>query len=224
MTSILIDFLILMILGFCVWQGHRKGFILSAASILIFFLAIWGGGQIANRFTDTAADSIAPFLQWVTEDASDEAQRENNTSPEKSDRNLAEKTFEKLGISSKEVNGMVDSVVKQVAETGESVKTTISSVFVKTLTRVILFIFGFIIISLLLTLVAHFISMVFSLPGLKFLDKVGGLALGGLYGLLVMFAVGWMIRFLGILIPADIINGTFLLKFFINANPIAWLL
>ena len=220
MTHIILDILILAVLAFFVWKGRRKGFILGLAGILTIFLGILGGNIVSNAYYQSAATSLSPFLDWVTGDAAEEAARNEGFS--QTEAELAEDTFSILGISPKEVPKLVAASVQQAQETGISVRNTVSIVFIQTITKIVLFIFAFILVCLLFSLIFHFISMLFNLPGLHLLDKFGGMVLGLFYGLLMFFVVGYVLRFTGFAIPADLVESSLLLRFFINVNPVTW--
>jgi hypothetical protein len=223
LTPVVLDLLILLILAFCVWQGYRKGLILSLSGFLILIIALWGASFLSDRFVDSVTERIHPLLDWVTDDATEEAARSevSDKDPEAHSLSVARKTFSLLGVSDKEVDILADKVLAFMDDAGVSVRAGISAVFIRTLTWVILFLFFLAIIALLLTLLTHFIGMMFDLPGLKMLDTVGGLAAGFAHGCLILFAIGWGLRFLGILIPAELIGETVFTRFFVQTNPLA---
>ena len=220
LTHIILDILILLLLAFFVWKGYRKGFILGLAGILTIFFGILGGNIISNAYYQSAATSIAPFLDWVTGDAAEEAAR--NEGFTQTEEELAEDIFILLGISPKEVPKLVAASLQQAEETGLSVKNTVSIIFIQAITKIVLFLFAFILVCLLFSLIFHFISMIFNLPGLNLLDKFGGMALGLLYGMLICFVAGYVLRFAGIVIAPDITENSLFLRFFINVNPVTW--
>jgi uncharacterized membrane protein required for colicin V production len=222
LASIVADLLVFIILAFCIWQGHRKGLILTISSFVILLIAIWGASHLTDRFINPVTEHIQQLLDWVTDDAAEEAVRKQSET-QITDKNLtiARDAFSGLGISSKEVDLMAEKVDTLMKNEGVSVKAAISAVFIHTFSWVILFFFFLAIVALVLTLLMHFISMLFDLPGLKMLDKVGGLAAGLLHGCVLMFAIGWGLRFLGILIPTELIGHTVLLRFFVQVNPLA---
>jgi hypothetical protein len=222
LTPIVLDLLILLILAFCVWQGYRKGFILSLSGFLILIVALWGASFLSDRFVDPVTERIHPLLDWVTDDATERASRSEADAEDSEARSLsvAREAFSLLGVSEEEVDALADKVLSFMDDSGVSVRAGVSAVFIRTLAWVILFLFFLAIISLLLTLLAHFIGMMFELPGLKLLDTVGGLAAGLAHGCLILFAIGWGLRFLGILIPAELIGETVLTRFFVQTNPL----
>ncbi len=224
LTHLVLDLLVLMVLGFCVWQGYRKGLILTVAGLLILVIAVWGGAKVADRFADSVVEKVNPILNWVSDEATEQAIREHgrdgNTKNEKTIKEIAVDAFASLGVVDQETDTLAERVITTMKTTGLSLRESIANTFIRTVCWVILFIFGFAIVTLLLTLLAHFISMLFNLPGLKLVDTVGGMVSGLIYGLIILFAIGWIMRFLGILIPKDLVDGTFFLRFFVYSNPL----
>jgi uncharacterized membrane protein required for colicin V production len=84
--------------------------------------------------------------------------------------------------------------------------------------------FAFILFMVGFTLLIHFIAAVFKLPMLNLIDKIGGTAAGLVYGLLILSAVGWAVRYLGIIASPELVENTRILSFFINNNMLAKLL
>ncbi len=223
MTAFIVDLLVLMILGFCVWQGYRKGLILSAAGVLILIIGVIGGVQLANRLGPSVSVKMGPLLDWVADDATDEAVRASGGYSAFQDidtvETIARGAFERLGIQKNGASKLSGRVWDRMQALDTPLNKSVAAIFIEAVCWVGVFLFGFVILSLLLTLAAHFVSMLFTIPGLNLLDTVGGLGFGLLQGLLILFAVGWVFRYLGILIPDSWTQNTLLLRFFVNVNP-----
>jgi uncharacterized membrane protein required for colicin V production len=224
-VTVVLNLLLVIILGFCVWQGYRKGLILTAAGVLVLILAIWGASGIAGRYAADFEERINPLFGWVSDEATEEAMRANGYKNEIRDpdtvRRVAAEAFSGMGIVETEADKMAGSALDDMRENSLPLKAGVSNAFIHAIYRVLLFIFVFAVIALLLTLLSHFVSMLVKMPVLKQLDTIGGLAAGFVYGLLLLFAVGWILRFLGILLPQKIIDDTILLRFLVNHNLLA---
>jgi len=211
-----------MVLGFCVWQGYRKGLILTVAGILLLCLAVWGASHISGRYAADFEERINPLFGLVVDEAADDAMRAAGYSAGVDDEDtiltIAAGAFSSMGIVEKESEKMAVEVLENMRESSVSLKTGISNAFIHIICRVLLFTFTFAVFALLFTLLSHFVSMLIKLPGLKLIDTWGGLAAGLVYGLLLLFAIGWIFRFLGAVIPSHLAENTFLLRFFVNQN------
>jgi len=229
--NIIVDLVVLLILAFCIWNGYRKGFIMTVLGIVIMIISISGAKTIAGVYSDRVAESVAPILGWVTDDAVDNALAgqvlpSNATSAETerwlSDR--AEAVFASLGVSGTEVEPLVERMLDWIRETEGNLRTGVSHIFLKLVSYVLLFIVAYIVLTALLMLLAQLIASFFEIPPLKFIDTIGGLIAGLIFGGVLLFIVGWALRYTGLLIPPEVLDRTAFAKFFISTNPFAGML
>jgi hypothetical protein len=73
-------------------------------------------------------------------------------------------------------------------------------------------------------LLAQLIASFFVIPPLKLIDTIGGLAAGLIFGGVLLFIVGWALRYTGLLISPEILERTVFARFFMSANPFAGML
>ena len=228
MTGFMIDLLLVAALGLCVWQGYRKGLILTAAGIIIVFLAAFVAGKVAAAYADPMSERLYPMLSWLADDAMDDAARGkgriNELTQPSEIADVAQQTFENLGISHIEIGKMVDKALLSLSETGRTVQEAISMSVLHGASYAILCLFAFILCMVGFTLLIHFLAALFKLPGLNLIDKIGGSAAGLLQGILLLCALGWAVRYLGIIAGPELVESTSVLKFFVNHNMLAGLL
>ncbi len=228
MTPFLCDLLALLVLGFCIWQGYRKGLVLMVISVVIIILSVWGASTIASKYSEQFSEKLQPLLSWVSEDPMDKAARGkgnvNNITDQTALREIAQETFVNMGISEKRAVTLTGLVFEGMGKPDMTFRKSVSSVFMSSISYVILAVFGFIVLMILLTLVMHFIAAVFKLPVLKTLDSVGGAALGLLFGMLILAVFGWALQFTGALIPQEVISKTWIMKLFSNWGIISGML
>ncbi|MCL2081622.1 MAG: CvpA family protein [Oscillospiraceae bacterium] len=226
--AILLDLLILLILGFCIWNGSRKGLFLSVAGIVIVLLSSVIAGRIAGACAEQVSQSIYPIMRFVAEDAIDDATKGKGHLGEITDgdilEEIARETYSKLGIHPKEADKLVEKAenARQRAET--KIQDAIAQPVLYSFSYMILCVFAFLFSMVGLTLLMHLISTIFKLPVVRSLDKAGGLIAGAIYGILIVSAIGWAARFLGIAGISVVLDKTFLLKAFVNVNPLSWVL
>jgi uncharacterized membrane protein required for colicin V production len=228
MTGFLLDVLLMAVLAFCVWQGFRKGLILTVAGVLIIFLSAFLAGKAAGAYAHTVSERLYPIMSWLADDAIDEATRGRGRVNEITDRleiaDIARGTFESLGISDLETSAMVDRVLSTLSDTEQTVHETISLTVLYVASYALICLFAFILFMVGFTLLIHFLAAVFKLPILNLVDKIGGVAAGIFYGLLILSALGWVVRYLGIIAGPELVEDTRLLSFFVNNNMLAHLL
>jgi uncharacterized membrane protein required for colicin V production len=221
-TGFLIDLLLIAALAFCVWQGFRKGLILTVAGVLIIFLSAFLAGKAAAAYAQPVSERLYPIMSWIADDAIDEATRQrgrvNELSGIREITDAARGTFEVLGISELETDAMVDRVLAALASTEQTVHETISLTVLYVASYALICLFAFILFMVGFTLLIHFLAAVFKLPVLNLIDKIGGSAAGLFYGLLILSAVGWAVRYLGIIASPELVENTGVLRFFVNNN------
>ena len=225
MTEVIADLLLLLILGFSIMQGYRKGFILTLVGVFVLLLSIWGAARISDTYAPDLEEGVVSAFGWASNEAVEEAIRDEGYTSSVTDRDtllrIVASALNSMGIVQGEADKLAEQVVEGMQEDSVSLRTSASNAFVHALCRALLFLFVFAVLALFLTIVAHFVSMLFRLPGLRLLDTIGGLAAGLVYGLLLLFAIGWGLRFTGLLIPAEVIDNTLLLRFFVENNLFA---
>jgi uncharacterized membrane protein required for colicin V production len=91
------------------------------------------------------------------------------------------------------------------------------------LSYVALFAIGFILLAIVFTVIGNLVGVVFSLPGLEIIDKIAGAILGLLRGLIIVFVLAAVVRYVGIL-ASSTVDATTVLKYLVNTNPIAVIL
>ena len=228
MTGFLIDLLLIAGLALCVWQGFRKGLILTVAGVLVIFLSAFLAGKAAAAYAQPVSEKLYPIMSWVADDAIDEASRGkgriNEITDVKEIAAIAGRTFEVLGISDSEIGEMIDRVLLSLAETEQTVQETISLTVLYMAVYALLCLFSFILFMVGLTLLIHFLAAVFKLPVLNLIDKIGGSVAGAVFGVLILCAVGWAVRYLGLIAGPELVENTTVLKLFVNHNMLASLL
>ena len=225
MTGFFLDMLLVAAFAFCVWQGFRKGLILTVAGVLIVFLSAYLAGRTAAAYAEPVAERLYPIMSWVADDAIDDATRGRGRVNELTERReiaeVARKTFESMGISALETDTLVERVLSALNKAEQTVHETISSAVLYVAAYALICLFAFILFMVGLTLLIHFLAAVFKLPVLNLIDKIGGPLAGAFYGLLILSAVGWAVRYLGIIASPELVEDTNILRFFVNSNMLA---
>lgn len=226
--NVILDLLALGILGLCVWNGYRKGFIMSLAGVVILVAALALGGYAAENYSDQLSGYIEPYIGWLSTDAADTTLAKAGAGTDEQDETKVfgaiTDTFEALGISSEAADGLAQKVDALIREKELSVKSGIARVFTQTLTYILVFLAVFAVAALVLTVFANIISAAFGLPVLNAINKIGGITLGAVYGFVLLFAMTWLLRFTGVLISQELLEKTWFVRVFMYINPIRYLL
>ena len=118
-------------------------------------------------------------------------------------------------------------IARQAADSNEEDRTPIgflSALIAEKLSSALAYaaVFGiaFILLAIVFTVIGNLIGFVFSLPGLKIVDIITGVLFGLAKGLVIVYALAVIIRYLGLLAPGTL-EETTILKYIVNNNPIA---
>jgi len=227
----LVDLLILAIIGFCVWQGMKRGILGGILAIAFILIAVYGGNLVANNYSDEFTTMFRPFvsgyLDRVEVEVMEEFVPENLSGFSTEDlfrlepgmeTVLIAEVFTALGVHESRVYKLTDRYEAERDE-GLSVNRSLTNVLVYAFCFVLVFVVGFLLIVIALTVIYNIIPFSFRIPRIKLIDKIGGGVLGGGQGLLLVFMLTWLLGYLGLLLPEDLIENSFLTGFFIRFNP-----
>lgn len=226
--ALLIDVLLLAILAFCIWQGYRKGLILTVAGVVVIVLSVILASQVATAYAEPFSENLYPIMSWLGGDELDEAALGKGKLEEITSAatiaEIAREAYESLGISSEEVDKMVDAALTAMAEREQDARTAITSTLLYSLSYLLLCLAAFVVFMVAFTLLIHLLAAMFKLPVFNLIDKIGGVAVGALYGILILCVIGWAARYLGVALDAEIVESTTVLELFINHNMLKGIL
>ena len=136
------------------------------------------------------------------------------------DHEVAYTALRQIGLSEAAAEHISELVATDERHTVGSFAESIASNLANILSYILLFGVSFALISIIFAVIGNLIGVTFFLPGLVYADIIGGAVLGFIKGLLIVFAITTVVRYVGLLI-GHTIQRTSLLNFFINNNPIA---
>lgn len=212
------DIVILLVLAaFALW-GMRRGFVMTLCSLIALLVALVGALAVTNFFAPAVAGWLEPVIQPSVAAAVEEALPEEATQAGLSREQLLE-LLEQTDLPF----GLEDSLAELVEQLPtlepqtvvEDVALSLTQKAAQMIAKALVFLVCFVLILILWHLLAHALDLVARLPGLHFLNRVGGLALGAVRGAVFVFACLWLLRFSGLL-PQQAADGSALLPFFLS--------
>ena len=227
MANVIIDLIIVAIIVLCVWRGLSKGIILSVAGLLALVVAFYGAQFIADKYSEKFIDAMEPIVGSMVDEATTQEYVDARTRGEDESSqvyNVAVSVLKKMGLSQAAAETKAGEATVGITELGDSLRDAIRLSFMETMAYVFTFIIAFLLINIIFSVVLNLANIVFRLPGLRLLNLVGGGVAGLVYGLLIVFAVAWVLRFLGFVLSAETVEKTVLLKWFMAHNPMFGLL
>ncbi|MDR0818748.1 MAG: CvpA family protein [Oscillospiraceae bacterium] len=218
---IILDLVVICILALCTWHGFRRGLILGISGILSLFVALWGADLIANTYSTELFPVAEPFISGLVDKTLDTAQKNYDTFPIGDEvYSVSLDALGQIGMLSGAAEKLADELSEEFAEIDYRLNTAMTEKITDTFSFAVVAVIAFLLIVIVFAIITNLINLAFNLPGLKLLNEIGGAALGLAKGVIFALALAWALRFFGMLIPASVVEKTFLVKFFMNNNPI----
>jgi len=224
LLSIIIDLVLLVILALFIISGYRRGFIKSVSGIIALVLAFYGAGFVAARYSHKFTPMLEPFISGIVDKSVNETREEyieeTGQLPDEEDEldTIGMGSLLNLGIFKGTAAKIIEDLKENVTHAGQSFKTAVANRLTESVTYILTFIVVFLLIIIFFTILANLINLAFRLPGLDAINSAGGMLLGAVKGLLVLFAVAWAMRYLGRVFPENTLNNTYFLRFLMSNN------
>lgn len=185
---------------------------------------------ISGGPTSENGDSVTPVKPQVGADASESqmAFTSGSTADSSGDstengaqtRLQAGELLKLMGWDDTLTKSLSDKVAKKVQETGASLAMAVVDSVMESFVYMLLFALSFVVLMLLLHLVAKALDLAMKLPGIHFLNGLGGALMGLIQGALVVFLAIWLLRCLHVSFNAETVAQTHLLSFFTSHSPL----
>lgn len=220
MNHILYDLVVAALLLLALWQGYRKGFILTLCGFLAVFVAFIGATIISDALAAPVADILRPVVQQQIHRVVQEQVLSADLSAIVPPEGLGElltalqdsTVFQGFAATFQKA---VDAGVIQV--TGDAVLALANYVAVQ-LAETVLFLVAFITILVVWYFISHALDLAFRLPVLSTLNHWAGALLGLIKGFVLLYIAAQLLKN-GFLPPAAV-EDTYLLRFFCTVNPL----
>ena len=215
---------IVAIVAFFGWRGYRNGLIRSVFGVAALIAALFIANLIATAYSGEFTGMLNPFLGGVVDTAlADMVEDETYIDPivRETGEGAQETSFSllrRIGLS-EPASERVAEMVSDVAP-GRLLTDTITDRLSSTLAFIVVFGIAFLLLMIIFSVAGNLINIVFSLPGLRLLDIIAGALFGLLKGLLIVFTIAAIFRYIGLLAPSSFEDAS-LLNLLINSNPIA---
>ena len=211
-----IDIAIIVIVAFCTWRGFKNGIVRGVFGVLTLVVSLYAANIAATAYSGEFTGMLKPFIGGVIDSALADV-------PDEEAAGAYETAFSAL----RKV-GLPVSAAEQVAEQSVSgdggqngfLADMITDKLSSVLAYVVVFGIAFLLLAIIFAVVGNLINLVFSLPGLRLADEIAGTAFGLLKGMVIVYAIAVIVRYIGLLAP-ETIEQTVVLNNIVNNNPIA---
>lgn len=206
---LLLDFIVVVILLVFLFQGKRKGFVLTLCGLLALVVAFVGASLLARYLAPPIAQAVTPQISSALEEYI------QADLPTQSTEDSLRTILENFGF----YDQLIGTIEETIVAGTDQVLTTVASTVALSVCYLVIFLITFILVLIGWYFLSHTIDFVFKLPGLNFLNSWGGAALGLVRGAIFLFIIGWLLQYMGNLIPEDTVSQTYLLKIFLESSP-----
>ena len=236
MTAFLIlDLIIVAVFVIFAAIGAHRGLVLSLCGLLAVLVAFVGASFAARTLSPMVANALEPRFAAAIEEQLNEQIHNSQVQTDLTDPAAGEVTPDTLPLQDV-LNALrdmgfyetlVDSV-NQAVEDGmtavaASAAAQVAAAIAQSAAYLIIFLAGFVLILVAWKLISRALDLVARLPGLHFLNKTLGALFGLIQACIILFIAAWLLQFFGGILPQDTVEKTYLLKFFMSANPFALL-
>ena len=217
--SLIIDLILIAIVAFCAWNGYRKGFIMGISGILALIVAFYGAQIVADTYSQEFTSMLKPFVSGVVDAAVADVQIGGEEGYDNEE--VYEVTYDALGnigILKSAARDIANEIAERVERTGQTMREEIVSVLCSKIAYVLTSVIVFLLILIVFTVIANILNLAFKMPGLEFINESLGALFGFAKGAIIVVAIAWVMRYLGVLVDEDIVNKTMLLEWLMEHN------
>lgn len=163
---------------------------------------------------DTSEDQMASTSGGAADSSGDSTEDGAQT------RLQAGELLKLMGWDDTLTQSLSDKVAEKVQETGVSLAMAVVDSVMESFVYILLFALPFVVLMLLLHLVAKALDLAMKLPGIHFLNGLGGALMGLIQGALLVFLAIWLLRCLHVSFDTETVAQTRLLSFFTSHSPL----
>lgn len=242
--SFVIDIVLLGIVALCCWRGFRTGIINGICGILAVIIAIYGANLVAKAYSDDFTSMLEPFIMGIVETTADEitgvsADDDSELTEEQVDilleaiqddtgefdvRGVSISVLTRLGLTESAAAVIADQAALEYDTVGMDLINYLGQQLCAKFAFVAVFAVAFILISIVFMVLGNIFDLSFGIPGHENLNHITGAALGAIKGILILLVIACFFRYLGLLVPEDIIRGTWIFEGIIDSNKVASIL
>lgn len=236
MLHTITDIVLIAIIVYNIWTGWRRGLILSVFSIIALVIALVGANLVADTFHEEFTDIVDPFIGGVVdtfvngeltetdENGSVVSVISDTDATVEQKHGIVLNVLLSLGLSEKEANSYTEEICSKLQQTGGSISAQVTETMTDAFTYAAVFIIAFFLLLIIFIAIGNLINLAFRIPGVRFVNEIGGGVFGLVRGLIIVMLIAWLMSFLGLVLPDGFIENSRVLAYFIDHNPMVDLL
>lgn len=229
--SVIIDVVLVLIVGFCVWRGWRNGIIRGICGVLALILSLYGANLLASTFSGEFTSALRPFVGGVVDSAvsslvgapEDDEEPQLDEGERRDVFTVAFSVLRRLGVAENLAERLSAEVTEESGAVDRNMAASITDKLCASLAYVAVFAICFLLLSIVFALIGNLLNFVFSIPGIETIDSAVGMVFGLLKGLLIVLVIAVVLRYPALISP-ETLEETVVLKYLINRNLVAQIL
>lgn len=213
---------------FCAWRGYKNGIIRGVCGILAIIIALYCGNIVANMYSEDFNGMLSPFINGMVDTSEntvmskpDEAVVHISNSEKTDVYMVSYAIIRQMGIVESAATKMAEEVQAECTSVDQTMRSAIGDKLSSRFSYIVVFCVAFAMIAILFAVIGNVINISFQIPILGIAEPILGIVLGAIKGIIIMYTVAMFLRYLGIVIPDGILNGTGLIFKLVNSNPVA---
>lgn len=217
----IIDLVLLLIILLCAWRGFRNGLIAGILAVCALLFSVYAADILADTYSGEFTKMLEPFVTGVVDTASASAEEyyeKKGAEPQVLD--MTARTLEGVGFMKSAKDIVSKEIAEGVTETGPVLRKAIVDKLCSVAAYVLTYIIMFVLLIIIFGVIGNLFNLAFKLPGLELINGLLGTILGLAKGLVYVFAIAWVLRFTGMLLPEEKVNATILLKWLMETCPL----
>ena len=213
---------------FCAWRGYKNGIIRGACGILAVILALFCGNIIANMYSTDFDGMLSPFVNGMVDGAEntvltndDEAVVQLSDDEKDDVYSVSYAIYRQLGIVDNAAQKMAEEITAEHTNVDQSMCDTIGANLSARFSYILVFCVAFAMVAIIFAVIGNLINISFQIPILGIAEPILGIILGAVKGLIIMYAIAMFLRYFGIIIPDEALEGSKFIFKLVNENPVA---
>ena len=203
--AIFVDLIIAALLVLALVQGARQGFVQALTRIAVVVAALLLAGWIAE-----------PAAKWLEPMLTEKLEQRLTAQGQTEDAGAMLAAF---GYQGETLEQVLDNVLEKAQQAGETLLSAVVSAAIKSAAYAVVYVVLFLLLLILLRLALTPLHLFTKLPVVHGVNAVLGGALGLVKGALLLFLVVWALQKWQLFITPDMVQNSFLLKFFATNSP-----
>ena len=221
MLRLILDLVLVLINLFCAWRGFRNGLIAGVLAACAVLFSFYAADILADTYSGEFTRMLEPFISGVVDSAYSTAEDTlEAVGKSGSVYEVSYETARNVGFMKSAAENVAKSLADNVRETGYTLRAAIVDLLCSVAAYVLTYAVMFVLLIIIFAVIGNLFNLAFKLPGLELVNGLLGLLLGAAKGIMYCFAIVWLLRFTGLLLPEATIDETHVLGRMMESCPL----